>query len=74
MTYVAPTDVTDPPKGWSWATISISCAGKYRYSLIVSQFTPIGDRLELVSSDSRDDAFKQAEALRKAWNDEAKSA
>jgi len=71
---VAPTDVTDPPKGWSWAVVDAGgkkfCSNDWT-SAAVRQTTPSGERTaNLAGPDPRAEAF----ALRKAWNDEAKSA
>ena len=67
---IAPTDVTDPPNGWSWAQKHTSHlginTGEYRY--IVSQDTPKGYRQS--SPLEREDANK----LMVEWNQEAKKA
>ena len=69
MSYVAQTDVTAPPDGWSWAVADCHSwrpqTGEMRW--IVSQDTPSGRR------HSKPVEQSQRLALQTDWNNEAKA-
>ena len=69
MTYIAPTDVTDPPPGWEWAikeAVSLNrTTGECKY--VVTQKAFGGVR---VSEEIMD--LNEANALMRKWNEEAK--
>ena len=68
MSYIAPTDVTEPPPGWSWAKKEVyswrQSKGEVRFK--VSQETPNGYRSSVPMEEPA------ANDLMRKWNDEAK--
>ena len=70
---VAPSDVTDPPQGWSWAQVMLAGVWRgpladHRHDVVVEQTTPTGHRsVELKGAGMDGGRF-----LAKQWNEEAK--